>query len=147
MRGFKKAKGFEHLNFNLPKRSTLYSAGYDIAIIEDLEIAPGEIKSGITGIKAFMMDDEVLKMYPRSSLPRNYSLTIPNNVGIIDKDYYGNSENDGAISVTLHNFGTKIVSLKKGERVAQGIFQKYLISPFEEHVTNIRNGGFGSTGK
>ena len=115
--------------------------------LKDLEIAPGEIKSGITGIKAFMMDDEVLKMYPRSSLPRNYSLTIPNNVGIIDKDYYGNSDNDGAISVTLHNFGTKTVSLKKGERVAQGIFQKYLTSPFEEQVTSVRNGGFGSTGK
>ena len=147
MRGFKKAKEFEDLDFELPKRSTLHSAGYDIAIIEDMVIKPGEIISGVTGIKAFMMDDEVLKMYPRSSLPRNYSLTIPNNVGIIDKDYYGNSENDGAISVTLHNFGTKTVSLKKGERVAQGIFQKYLISPFEEEVTSVRNGGFGSTGK
>jgi len=147
MRGFEKAKGFENIAFDLPKRSTLHSAGYDIAIIEDLDIGPGEIKSGVTGIKAFMMDDEVLKMYPRSSLPRNYSLTIPNNVGIIDKDYYGNEKNDGAISVTLHNFGNKLVSLKKGERVAQGIFQKYLISPFEDEVTNVRNGGFGSTGK
>ena len=147
MRGFEKAKGFEDLDFELPKRSTLHSAGYDIAIIEDLEINPGEIKSGVTGIKAYMMDDEVLKMYPRSSLPRNYSLTIPNNVGIIDKDYYGNSENDGVISVTLHNFGNKKVFLKKGERVAQGIFQKYLTSPFEEQVTSVRNGGFGSTGK
>lgn len=147
MRGFEKAKGFEHLDFELPKRSTLHSAGYDIAIIEDLEILPGEIKSGITGLKAFMMDDEVLKIYPRSSLPRNYHLTIPNNVGIIDKDYYSNSNNDGAISVTLHNFGSKKVSLKKGERVAQGIFQKYLIIPHEEKVTTIRNGGFGSTGK
>ena len=147
MRGFEKAKGFEKLEFELPKRSTMHSAGYDIAIIEDLEIGPGEIKSGITGIKAFMMDDEVLKMYPRSSLPRNYHLTIPNNVGIIDKDYYSNIENDGAICVTLHNFGRKKVFLKKGERVAQGIFQKYLISPLEVEVTNVRNGGFGSTGK
>ncbi len=147
MRGFEKAKGFENLSFELPKRSTLHSAGYDIAIIEDMEIKPGEIKSGITGIKAFMMDDEVLKMYPRSSLPRNYHLTIPNNVGIIDKDYYGNDLNDGAICVTLHNFGNKTVFLKKGERVAQGIFHKYLISPHEEQVTTVRNGGFGSTGK
>ncbi len=147
MRGFRKAKGFEDLDFELPKRSTLHSAGYDIAIIEDMEIGPGEIKAGITGIKVFMMDDEVFKMYPRSSLPRNYSLTIPNNVGIIDKDYFGNEDNDGAISVTLHNFGTKKVFLQKGERVAQGIFQKYLISPFEDEVTSIRNGGFGSTGK
>ena len=147
MRGFEKAKAYEHLKFELPKRSTLHSAGYDIAIIEDLVIKPGEIESGITGIKAYMQDDEVLMMYPRSSLPRNYHLTIPNNVGIIDKDYYSNLQNDGAISVSLHNFGTKTVYLKKGERVAQGIFQKYLVSPIEDTVTAVRNGGFGSTGK
>jgi dUTP pyrophosphatase len=86
-------------------------------------------------------------MYPRSSLPRRYHLTIPNNVGIIDKDYYSNPDNDGVISVSLYNFGTSAVTIKKGERVAQGIFQKYLISPSETPVVTKRNGGFGSTGK
>lgn len=147
MRGFKKALGYDNIEFDLPKRSTKHSAGYDIAIIEDLVINPGEIKLGVTGIKAFMQDDEVFMLYPRSSLPRRYRCTIPNNVGIIDKDYYGNFENDGAIFVSLHNFGEEVVNLKKGERVAQGIFQKYLISPFEDEVTEVRNGGFGSTGK
>jgi len=147
VRGFEKAKAYTDLEFELPKRSTLHSAGYDIAIIEDIEILPGEIRLGVTGLKAYMQDDEVLMIYPRSSLPRNYHLTIPNNVGIIDKDYYGNEDNDGAIYVSLHNFGTKTVNLKKGERIAQGIFQKYLVSPSEEQVTKVRNGGFGSTGK
>ena len=147
MRGFEKAKGYEHLEFELPKRGTVHSAGYDFAIIEELTIEPGEIKMGVTGIKAYMMDDEVLKLYPRSSLPRRYHLTIPNNVGIIDKDYYGNEDNDGAIFVQLHNFGTETVTLKKGERVAQGIFVKYLTVDNEEQVTATRNGGFGSTGK
>lgn len=147
MRGFEKAKGYEHIDFSMPKRGTAHSAGYDFAIIEDLEIKPGEIKMGVTGVKAYMMDDEVLKLYPRSSLPRRYHLTIPNNVGIIDKDYYGNPDNDGAIFVSLWNFGTETVYLKKGERVAQGIFVKYLVSPQEEEVTAKRNGGFGSTGK
>jgi len=147
MRGFEKAKKYNDISFELPKRSTLHSAGYDIAIIEDIEILPGEIRFGVTGLKAFMQDDEVLMIYPRSSLPKNYHLTIPNNVGIIDKDYYGNTDNDGAIFVSLYNFGVETVNLKKGERVAQGIFQKYLVSPSEEVVTNVRNGGFGSTGK
>lgn len=147
MRGFEKAKGYSEFEFELPKRSTLHSAGYDIAIIEDVQICPGEIKLGITGLKAYMQDDEVLMVYPRSSLPRRYHLTIPNNVGIIDKDYYGNVDNDGAIFISLYNFGTSKVSLKKGERVAQGIFQKYLVSSSEEKVINVRNGGFGSTGK
>ncbi len=147
MRGFERAKGYENFDFSMPKRGTAHSAGYDFAIIEDLEIAPGEIKMAVTGVKAYMMDDEVLKLYPRSSLPRRYHLTIPNNVGIIDKDYYGNPDNDGAIFVSLWNFGTETVSLKKGERVAQGIFVKYLVSSNEDEVTTKRNGGFGSTGK
>ena len=147
MRGFEKAKGYEHIEFDIPKRGTSHSAGYDFAIIEDLEIPPGEIKMGVTGIKAYMMDDEVLKLYPRSSLPRRYHLTIPNNVGIIDKDYYSNPDNDGEILIQLYNFGKETVVLKKGERVAQGIFQHYLVSPKEEKVTTKRNGGFGSTGK
>ena len=147
MRGFEKAKGYEHIEFNMPKRGTAHSAGYDFEIIEDLEIKPGEIRLGVTGVKAFMMDDEVLQLYPRSSLPRRYHLTIPNNVGIIDKDYYGNPDNDGAIFVSLWNFGTETVQLKKGERIAQGIFMKYLVSPHEDEVTTKRNGGFGSTGK
>jgi dUTP pyrophosphatase len=147
MRGFEIAKGFEIFNIELPKRSTKYSAGYDLKLIDDLVIEPGEIGLGVTGVKAFMMDDEVLKIYPRSSLPRRYSVTIPNNVGIIDKDYYGNEVNDGAIFVALWNFSKDPVTIKKGERVAQGIFQKYLVSPLEDEVKTTRNGGFGSTGK
>lgn len=147
MRGFNKAKGYELIDFELPKRGTKFSAGYDFAIIEDLEIKPGEIALGVTGVKAYMMDDEVLQLYPRSSLPRRHHLTIPNNVGIIDKDYYGNPDNDGAIFVSLWNFGNETVFLKKGERVAQGIFMKYLVSPDEVVVLQTRNGGFGSTGK
>ncbi|PAT02400.1 deoxyuridine 5'-triphosphate nucleotidohydrolase [Candidatus Izimaplasma bacterium ZiA1] len=145
MRGFEKAKGYSHLEFELPKRQTKHSAGYDLAIIEDLVISPGEIKLGVTGVKAFMGNDEVLKLYPRSSLPRKYHLTIPNNVGIIDSDYYSNEENDGAIYVQLFNFGKETITLKKGERIAQGIFQKYLISNLEETILKTRNGGFGST--
>ena len=147
MRGFEKAKQYAHLDFDLPKRSTKFSAGYDIALIEEVVINPGEIKLGVTGVKAYMQNDEVLKMYPRSSMPKRYGLTIPNNVGIIDSDYYSNPDNDGAIFVSLYNFSDKTVIVKKGERVAQGIFQKYLVSPNEDVVETTRNGGFGSTGK
>lgn len=147
MRGFEKAKGFEQFDFSLPKRSTKYSAGYDIALIEDTLIPAGGIVAGKTGIKAFMQDHEVLKIYPRSSLAKRYHLTLANNVGIIDKDYYNNPDNDGHIMVSLRNFGTEDIMLRKGERVAQGIFEMYLTSPYEDAVLEDRNGGFGSTGK
>lgn len=141
------AKGYAIDEVILPKRGTKYSAGYDIRVLKETVIPAGEIVLAPTGLKAYMGNDEVLKVYPRSSLPKNYHLTIPNNVGIIDSDYYGNPDNDGAIFVSLFNFGQQDVTLNKGERIAQGIFQKFLISPDEEQVTNTRNGGFGSTGK
>ena len=147
VRGFEKAKEYEHLEFDLPKRGTKHSAGYDIALIEELVIPAGKIRMGITGVKVYMMEDEVFKIYPRSSLSRRYHLTLANNVGIIDSDYYSNPDNDGHIGVTLRNFGTEEVVIKKGERVAQGIFHKFLTVTNEEAILAKREGGFGSTGK
>jgi dUTP pyrophosphatase len=147
MRGFERAKGFENLSFPMPTRSTKFSAGYDIALIEDTLIPAGQVVYGKTGIKAFMKDNEVLKIYPRSSLAKKHHLTLGNNVGIVDKDYYNNPDNDGHIMINLRNFGTEDVMLNKGERVAQAIFETYLTSPYEERIESTRNGGFGSTGK
>ena len=146
MRGFEKAKGYTNLAFELPKRGTKYSAGYDLALIEEITINPGEIVFGKTGLKAFMNQDEVLFIYPRSSLARKYKLTLSNNVGVVDSDYYSNIDNDGHIMISLYNFGQQKVTLKKGERVAQGIFQHYLTVSDEANVTQTRQGGFGSTG-
>ena len=147
MRGFEIAKGYTHLKINLPKRSTAQSAGYDFEICEDLIIPPNEIRLAKTGVKAYMQHDEVLKVYPRSSLPRTFGVTIPNNVGIIDADYYGNPDNDGAIFVSLINFTDKETLIPKGTRIAQGIFMNYLTISNENPIHTTRNGGFGSTGK
>ncbi len=145
MRGFEKAKGYTHVY--LPRRSTRMSAGYDFAVCKDHTIAPKAIVLAETGIKARMGEDEVLKIYPRSSLPRKFGLTIPNNVGIIDPDYYGNEENDGAIFIQLYNFRDETVTIKKGTRIAQGIFEKTLRADEEdEESEEERRGGFGSTG-
>ena len=146
MRGFEIAKGYEGRGITTPKRSTAKSAGYDFEICKTIVLKPGEIKRAETGIKAYMKDDEVLKIFPRSSLPAKYGLTIPNNVGIIDADYYGNADNDGAIFIQLYNFSIEPVTLKKGTRIAQGIFEKYLKATTDS-VNNVsRKGGFGSTG-
>ena len=146
MRGFQISKGYENQSIKLPQRSTQKSAGYDFEITEELTILPGEIKLAHTGIKAYMQDDEVLKLYPRSSLPRKFGVTIPNNVGIIDADYYNNPDNDGAIFVSLYNFTDEKQYIPKGTRIAQGIFVKYLKAENDQPLNSLRNGGFGSTG-
>ncbi len=144
MRGFEIAKGYQ--NITLPRRSTALSAGYDFEICESITLKPKSIKRAKTGVKAYMKDDEVLKLYPRSSLPKNYGLTIPNNVGIIDADYYNNPDNDGAIFIQLYNFTDHTVTLEKGTRIAQGIFVHYLKADSEPLNNHKRTGGFGSTG-
>ncbi len=147
MRGFEKAKGFENLEFELPVRGTKYSAGYDIAVIEDTVIEPGKIVFAKTGVKAYMNEDEVLFLYPRSSLARKKGLMLSNSVGVVDCDYYSNIDNDGHIMISLFNFTEEKVVVNKGEKVAQCIFQQYLTVSDEVSIESERTGGFGSTTK
>lgn len=145
MRKFYVAKGFEKDEPCLPQRKTKLSAGYDIAVVEKTVIEPKEIKLVHTGIKVQMNEDEVFLIFPRSSLAKKKGLTLANNVGVIDSDYFENEENDGEIGLLLQNFSEEVVEIKKGERVAQGIFVKYLKTE-DVFIEEKRTGGYGSTG-
>ena len=72
---------------------------------------------------------------------------LPNSLGIIDKDYYNNDNNEGHIYVQLQNYGVKDVVIKKGDRIAQGIFTKYLLTDDDIGGISERVGGFGSSDK
>lgn len=129
----------------LPQRSTVGSAGYDIASAETITVRPGELAMIPTGVKAYMPNNEYLAVYPRSSLGIKRLLTMPNNVGIIDSDYFNNENNEGHIYVPLFNLGKTPQTIEKGERIAQGIFTKYLTTT-DDNTQRERTGGFGSTG-
>ena len=149
-RGFEIAKGFENAEINLPVRKTKYSAGYDIEAAEDT-IVPS-FKKGMnptfikTGLKAYMQDDEVLIIANRSSNPKKKGLILANSIGVIDKDYYGNPDNDGHIMFAFYNIKEEDIEIKKGECIGQGIFQKYLVID-DDVAEGERIGGFGSTSK
>lgn len=149
-RGFEIAKGFENSDINLPKRKTKYSAGYDVEAAEDCVVP--SFKKGMkptlikTGIKAYMEDDEVLILANRSSNPGKKGLILSNSIGVIDKDYYGNPDNDGHIMFAFYNIKDEDVIIKKGEAIGQAIFQKFLITD-DDIATGERLGGFGSTNK
>lgn len=150
IRGFEIAKGFEDKGINLPVRKTKFSAGYDVEAAEDTIIPsfkrgnkPTLIK---TGIKAYMADDEVLILANRSSNPGKRGLILANSIGVIDKDYYGNPDNDGHIMFAFYNIKDEDIEIKKGECIGQAIFQKYLISD-NDSAEGERTGGFGSTNK
>ena len=150
VRKFEVAKGFEDKGINLPVRKTKYSAGYDIEAAEDV-IVPS-FKKGMnptlvkTGIKAYMQDDEVLILANRSSNPKKKGLILANSIGVIDKDYYGNPDNDAHIMFAFYNIKDEDVEIKKGDCIGQGIFQKYLVTD-DDIATGERLGGFGSTSK
>ena len=149
-RGFEVAKGFEDKNINLPIRKTKSAAGYDIEAAEDCVIEPfkpGDNPTLVkTGLKAYMPEDEYLMLCNRSSNPKKKGLVMANSVGIIDADYYGNPDNDGAFMFAFYNIKNEPVTIKKGEAIGQGIFMKYLTID-NDSADGIRTGGFGSTDK
>ncbi|MCI8641449.1 MAG: dUTP diphosphatase [Clostridia bacterium] len=150
IRGFEVAKGFEDKEINLPVRKTKYSAGYDIEAAEDVVIP--SFKKGIaptivkTGLKAYMQDDEVLMLYNRSSNPKKKGLIMANSVGVIDKDYYENPDNDGHFMFAFYNIKDEDITIKKGEAIGQAVFQKYFVVDGDV-AEGERKGGFGSTNK
>ena len=134
-------------DIKLPKRATKGSAGYDFFIPFNVTLAPGETAKIPTGIRVYMEENYVLKLYPRSGLGFKYRLQLNNTVGIIDSDYYY-SDNEGHIfaKITNDTNENKTINLEKGTGFMQGIFVEYGIT-FDDDTTSIRNGGFGSTTK
>ncbi|WP_207751234.1 dUTP diphosphatase [Anaeromonas frigoriresistens] len=150
-----KTRGFEVVKYeyrkhidkkiNLPVRGSKESAGYDFYTPEAFTLKPNEKKVVWTDIKAYMQRDEVLKLYIRSSIGIKKGLILSNGTGIIDKDYYSNVSNDGNIGIAITNISEEEVNININERIAQGVFLKYLVAD-NDTATEERLGGIGSTG-
>lgn len=134
-------------NLQLPKRATKGSAGYDFYAPFDIILNPGQTIKVPTGVRAYMEDSWVLKLYPRSGLGFKFRLQLNNTVGIIDSDYYYSS-NEGHIFAKITNDTNeeRVVSIKKNTGFIQGIFLEYGIA-YDDEVSEVRDGGFGSTTK
>lgn len=129
----------------LPERATKKSAGYDFYLPYDVVVSPKESILLKSGVKASMEENEVLLLFIRSSLGIKKKLRLNNQVGVIDADYFGNIDNDGHILISIENLGTEEVFLKKGDRVCQGVFMKFLVTDNDEAALEVRKGGIGST--
>ncbi|MDO7983481.1 MAG: dUTP diphosphatase [Pigeon pea little leaf phytoplasma] len=138
---------YKNNNIQIPKRQTKYSAGYDLAAAIETKILPQQLAIIPTGLKVFLPYNQVLLIYSRSSLFIKKKLMLTNNVGVIDSDYYNNSENEGHILISLYNFSNQTVIIDKNERIAQGIFQNFLLTKNDNNESKIRKNGFGSTKK
>ncbi len=131
----------------LPRRATAGSAGYDFFSPIDFSLLPGETIKIPTGIRVELEEDWVLQCYPRSGLGFKFRLQLNNTVGIIDSDYFY-SDNEGHIFSKITNDSNegRNVDIEAGIGFMQGIFVEYGIT-VDDDVTDIRNGGFGSTSR
>lgn len=140
---------FSEPKFNLPRRSTKNSAGYDFFAPERVEIKPYQIGDKPvcipTGVKVYMPDDEFLMLANRSSNPQKKCLIVPQGVGIVDADYVDNDNNEGEMMFPFYNLSNEPVVIAAGEKLGQGIFQKYYKTD-DDNADGIRKGGWGSTG-
>ena len=143
------AHGVEQIIYpqdKLPIRSDAASAGYDFFTPIDVLIMPGETKVIWTNVKAYMEPDEVLLLFIRSSIGIKKNAVLANGTGVIDASYYENESNDGNIGLAIKNTTGSAVIFEAGERIAQGIFTKYLIIDEDEVMNEKRIGGIGSSG-
>lgn len=140
----KKVKEFEDLP--TPKYMTNGSAGMDLyaAINEEVVLKPMERKKIPLGICIEIPKGYEAQIRPRSGLAANYGVTLLNAPGTVDSDYRGE------ISAVLINLGYEDFIVRKGDRIAQVVFNKVEM-PVIELVDQISdsqrgNNGFGSTG-
>lgn len=136
-------------NAQMPTRATFGSAGYDFYSPIDAVILPKSeiiIDLGVSQIAdpcdVFGMESSyVVLLMIRSSLALKHRLSAINPVAIIDSDY------PGTIRFGLRNDGETEYSIRKGDRICQGVILPYFLASNEMAVTKHRDNGIGSTGK
>ena len=133
-----------------PMQATSGSAGFDLAAAlaadaPELDIAPGARAVIPTGIAIEPLRGGIAGfVYSRSGLGAAKGLTVAQGVGLIDPDYRGE------ILVYLLNTSSMLHRLRRGDRIAQLVFQPFL-SPEWTVVERLGEtargqGGFGHTG-
>lgn len=128
----------------LPKYETDGSFAFDFLARETIEIKPGKVGLIPGNVIIECPENLALLILPRSSAYRKTGLLFPHSVGLIDRDYCGGNDE---ILIQVLNFSDEPVTVKKGDRIAQGLFIKTEKIEFEEtdRPEKDSRGGFGST--
>lgn len=129
----------------LPEYQTDGSVGFDLCSREDLVVNPGELKLIPFNVIIGTPPGYMFLLAPRSSLFKKKGLIQVNSVGIFDQDFCGD-EDEGRLQV--YNITDKPAEIKRGERIAQGVFVRVDIAKWDEvdEMGGSSRGGIGSTG-
>jgi len=132
-------------NLPLPVYETSGSVGFDIISREDITIPAGALGFIPGNIIVEVPRNYMLIVASRSSTPKKKGLLTPHGIGIIDHDYCGPEDE---IRIQVYNFTGREVIVRRGDKVAHGVFVH--IDKFDweevERMLNQNRGGFGSTG-
>lgn len=118
-----------------------------VAVTENaVTIKPGDRMLIPTGLIFDIPKDYSVRIHIRSSVALKQGLFLANSEGIVDSDYFHET------FVILANKSNNTVSIKDGERIAQGelvpVFRNKFEQIFEAPTQSTdRVGGIGSTGK
>ena len=128
----------------VPEYASEHAAGMDLRANETLDLAPMERRAVATGIRMAIPNGYEGQVRPRSGLALKQGLSVPNAPGTIDADYRGE------VKVILINLGSDVISINKGDRIAQLVIcpvVRATLEVAEELPESTRGeGGFGSTG-
>ena len=129
----------------LPRYALPGDAGADLAVAEDVELAPLQRALVGTGVAVAIPEGYAGFVHPRSGLAHRLGLSMVNAPGTIDAGYRGE------IKVNLINLdpATPLI-LRRGDRVAQLVVQPVVRArflPVDDLPASERgSGGHGSTG-
>jgi dUTP pyrophosphatase len=130
----------------LPRYAKGGDAGADIYSRIDITLAPGERALVPTGIAIAIPNGYVALVHPRSGLAIKHGVTMVNAPGTVDAAYRGELQ-----CILINHDQREAVSFKRGDRIAQLVFQKVEQVEFVEVSTlpgsGRGDGGFGSTGR
>lgn len=130
----------------LPSYATEGSAGMDLtaAVEADVILQPSETVLIPTAISIELPEGYEAQVRPRSGLAIKHQIGILNSPGTIDSDYRGE------VKIIMTNFGKQPFVVRRGDRIAQMVVQRYARVEWVE-VENLEEtarggGGFGHTG-
>jgi dUTP pyrophosphatase len=132
----------------LPDYKHIGDAGCDVCSNdENFMLGAGERRLVHTGIYMNIPEGYECQVRPRSGLALDKGITVLNSPGTIDSSY------KGECNIILINNSNKIVTIEKGMRIAQFVFNRYEYASLNQ-VKNIEDigvsdrgiNGFGSSG-
>ena len=129
----------------LPEYHSLGAVGFDFCCRETTTVESKSLGYISLNVAIALPDGHMILLAARSSTPKR-GLMLANGVGIMDRDYAGNSDEYKAI---VYNYTDQPVTVMRGERIVQGIGLRSDQVEWEE-VSDLGvsdRGGFGTTGK